>query len=174
MPLEAQLKQYNDENNTNFHFSELLSGNCVEKIPREAGVYAWYFKNIPDNVPIDDCEKSNDLTLLYIGMAGGKQTLYQRIKTKHYNGRVANSTLRHSLISVISNNSSIVFSENELTKWMCENAYVAFCVCTSEEQTHQLEIWLIKNKNLSLPLNLKGNKGHKFYKRLKAIRTKFK
>ena len=42
----------------------VLSKLCP--IPPESGVYAWYFRDIPNNVPLDKCITKDSLTLLYL------------------------------------------------------------------------------------------------------------
>lgn len=37
--------------------------------PRKAGVYAWYFKEIPPGLISDGCRQREGLTLLYVGIA---------------------------------------------------------------------------------------------------------
>ena len=68
--------------------NEVLSKLCP--IPSESGVYAWYFRDIPNNVPLDKCITKNSLTLLYVGISpnkvsnpDSKQDIKKRIKT-HY------------------------------------------------------------------------------------------
>ncbi len=184
MPLEGLLEQYNRDHNTNLHFSELLSSNDVNGMPLEPGVYVWYFQNIP-NVPVESCERNDGFVLLYIGMTGNSNRLRGRIRG-HYSGNAENSTLRQSLGCLLSEELNIelryyrrskrfsyqdtVEGEEILSQWMQENARVLFCVCADNAEAHQLESWLICHKNLSLPLNLQGNREHEFYQTLRRIR----
>jgi len=72
---------------------EVLTSPCP--VPRSAGVYAWYFREVPDGVPVKDCLMFEGLTLLYAGISpkapprNGRlpstQTLYDRIRY-HYTG----------------------------------------------------------------------------------------
>ena len=48
----------------------VLSKPCP--IPPESGVYAWYFRDIPNNVPLDKCITKDSLTLLYVGISPNK------------------------------------------------------------------------------------------------------
>src|SRR4051812_45024264 len=75
-------------------------------VPEAPGVYAWYFREIPRDVPISGCVQSRDYTLLYIGISpsappnNGKrpstQSLVKRIRY-HYRGNAEGSTLRLTL-----------------------------------------------------------------------------
>lgn len=71
---------------------EILEKPCP--VPKVSGLYAWYFKEIPPEIPIEHCRKYEDMTLLYIGISpksppkreGAKtQTLRTRIRS-HYKG----------------------------------------------------------------------------------------
>ena len=163
-------------------------------IPREKGVYAWYFRNFPAIIPGDGCITFQDLTLLYVGIAPqappktGKppssQTLYDRI-SYHYGRPGANaygSTLRRSLgclladelgiqLRLIGNGKRTTFvgGEATLSDWMGRNAFV---VWTSHERPWDLETELIRT--VSLPLNLEHNTHHPFCPVLKAIRAQAK
>ena len=67
---------------------EVLASPCP--VPRLSGVYAWYFREVPDGVPVKDCLMFEGLTLLYAGISpkalprNGRlpstQTLYDRIR----------------------------------------------------------------------------------------------
>src|SRR5215468_407618 len=72
-------------------------------VPRDPGVYGWYFDEIPPAVPTDGCHRVADLTLLYVGIAPKKpgaqaslRTLHSRL-TDHCNGNAEGSTLRLTL-----------------------------------------------------------------------------
>ena len=75
-------------------------------VPREPGLYAWYFKTIPPTVPTDTCNSIRGLTLLYCGISpkappkdgkkASEQTLWNRIRY-HFNGNAESSTLRLTL-----------------------------------------------------------------------------
>ena len=159
-------------------------------VPRSPGVYAWFFKEIPPRVPIENCEKYNDLHLLYVGISPkkpqrmgkpSKQSLRTRIKN-HYQGNAEGSTLRLTLGCLLSERLSIelrrvgsgkrmTFSQGEeaLSDWMSENAYVSWIV--------HGEPWLVEVqaiKQLSLPLNLRDNERHPFHRTLTSIRRDMK
>ena len=155
-------------------------------IPRSPGVYAWFFKEIPPNVPLEKCVEHNDLHLLYVGISPkkpqrmgkpSKQNLRTRIKN-HYRGNAEGSTLRLTLGCLLSDMLGIelrrvgsgrrmTFHEGEdiLSEWMSENAFVSWAV-------HE-EPWRVENQaigRLSLPLNLRDNESHPFHRRLTSIR----
>lgn len=157
-------------------------------VPKSSGLYAWFFKEIPPGVPVEQCRKYNNLTLLYIGIspksspkkAGAKtQTLRTRIRN-HYRGNAEGSTLRLSLGCLLSaeleiklqrvgNGKRLTFSRGEhiLSNWMHYNAFVHWI---ENDQPWTLEERLIKN--VSLPLNLAHNEKHPFYPMLKEMRRK--
>ncbi len=159
-------------------------------LPQSPGVYAWFFKEIPPKVPIENCIKFNDLHLLYIGISlqkpqrkgkPSKQTLRKRIKN-HYRGNAEGSTLRLTLGCLLSEKLRIelrrvgsgkrmTFSQGEelLSKWMSENAFVSWIVND--------EPWRVEDraiKRLSLPLNLRDNERHPFHRTLTSIRRQMK
>src|SRR5262245_38953406 len=78
--------------------SDVLVRDCP--VPREPGVYAWYFREIPPEVPTADCRRALGATLLYVGIApkqpSSAQTLRSRIRY-HYTGTAEGSTLRLTL-----------------------------------------------------------------------------
>ncbi len=168
---------------------EILSSQCP--VPKKPGVYAWYFKQIPPNVPISDCHKVEGLTLLYVGISpkapplnGAKpssQNLHKRVRY-HMRGNAEGSTLRLTLGCLLSESLVIqlrrvgggsrkTFSDGEkvLSSWMTENAFVAWVEC-DEPWKHEEQIM----PELSLPLNLQHNNEHPFYSSLKAIRREAK
>jgi hypothetical protein len=49
---------------------EVLQRNSP--VPKQAGVYAWYFKKAPPRVPLDQCIIHNSLYLLYLGISPSK------------------------------------------------------------------------------------------------------
>jgi hypothetical protein len=46
-----------------FSRSEVLAQPCP--VPKERGVYAWFFKDVPPGVPPEGCYQLDGLTLLY-------------------------------------------------------------------------------------------------------------
>lgn len=72
---------------------EILIKPCP--VPREAGVYAWYFREAPQGVPVDGCHSFEGMPLLYVGISPkkpptngaspSKQRLLHRVRY-HYRG----------------------------------------------------------------------------------------
>ena len=165
---------------------------CTTSLPPSVpGVYAWFFKDIPGNVPVDDCVTKGLLTLLYVGTSPDKigkpnsrQNLRRRITT-HFQGNAEGSTLRRSLGVLLAEESGYPLrrvgsgkrmtlthsGEQWLDDWMTENAFV----CWLEHQAPwEFEDELLSS--LSLPLNIKGNRDHPFARvlteaRIQAIRN---
>ena len=165
--------------------SEICAHPCP--IPARAGVYAWYFRELPKAVDASECVRVGDLTLLYVGISpkalpkNGKppsrQTLRRRVRY-HYRGNAEGSTLRLTLGCLLAEKLGIelrrvgsgkrrTFSQGErlLSSWMEDNAFVCWAECD--------EPWIIEEQlisTLSLPLNLDQNARHSFCSVLKAIR----
>lgn len=160
-------------------------------VPREPGVYAWYFRDIPPGVPTADCQRCRDLTLLYVGIApkappkNGARPSSQRLVDRvryHYRGNAEGSTLRLTLGCLLSETLGIelrrvgsgkrmTFSQGEsvLSGWMAENAFVTWVVDAAP--------WALEEKlinGLSLPLNLDMNRGHAFAEPLRYVRRRAK
>lgn len=160
-------------------------------IPREPGVYAWYFREIPPQVLVAGCHVHGSDTLLYVGIspneppkngtAPSKQRLRNRIGY-HYRGNAEGSTLRLTLGCLLSEKLGIqlrrvgsgkrmTFGEGEpiLSRWMDENAFVVWII--------DAEPWLLEKEiigQVSLPLNLDMNKKHPFHQTLSQIRKSAK
>ena len=155
-------------------------------VPPASGVYAWFFRDVPDIVPTKGCLTHVGLTLLYVGISPDKQgkpkssqTLRHRVRY-HYRGNAEGSTLRRTLGVLLAPQSGFLLrrvgtggnrmtltnpGERWLDAWMRENAFVTW---TEHEQPWLLEDELLRT--MSLPLNLKGNSHHAFRARLSALR----
>ncbi len=178
MPINALIKP-----NILYSRSAVLTENSP--VPQEPGAYAWFFKEVPPNVPTDGCITKDGLTLLYVGISPDKigkpnstQNLRKRI-TNHYRGNAEGSTLRRSLGVLLSRQSDFplrrVGSGNRMTfthlgeqwldDWMQDNAFVCW---VEHPEPWKLEEELIGT--LSLPLNIKGNKDHVFADNLSQLR----
>ena len=113
-------------------------------VPRQPGVYAWYFREIPPYVPLIHCHSYDSHTLLYVGISPkepprngsspSKQKLFDRVRY-HYRGNAEGSTLRLTLGCLLSeklgiqlrrvgsgNRMSFSGGEHILSQWMEENA----------------------------------------------------
>jgi hypothetical protein len=155
-------------------------------IPKTSGIYAWYFKETPTQVPVDDCVDHNGSKLLYVGISPKKpsrtskpstQTLWHRIRS-HYRGNAEGSTLRLTLGCLLSDQLEIELrrvgsgkrmtfhsGEEKISNWMEINAFVTW---VSHDEPWKLEDKAIKE--LSLPLNLKDNIKHRFHRTLSSVR----
>ena len=160
-------------------------------VPRRAGIYAWFFRQVPTQVPLNDCILRDGMPLLYVGIApkapptnGAKpstQTLWHRIRY-HYRGNAEGSTLRLTLGCLLSEELGIelrrvgsgkrmTFGDGEqtLSSWMSENAFV----CWQEASDPWIAEHALINE-LSLPLNLQGNQHHHFHAHLSMVRARAK
>lgn len=165
--------------------AECLARDCP--VPRVAGVYAWYFREMPPGIPAHDCCRVQGATLLYVGISpqrppgnggsGSRQTLRTRIRN-HYRGNAAGSTLRLTLgcllerelglrLRRVGNGERCTFGDGErvLSDWMERNALVTWI--PAAEPWH-VEAQLIAS--LSLPLNLQHNGNHPFHGTLSTLR----
>ena len=135
-------------------------------VPKESGLCAWYFKEIPGNTPIDGCVMKDGLTLLYVGIS---QNLRERVKY-HFTGNAEGSTLRKSLGVLLAGEKSdfllrkVGSDESWLDDWMQQNAFVCWTIHSRPSKAKSDII-----KNVPLPLNIKG-KGDPFSKRLSERR----
>jgi hypothetical protein len=164
---------------------EVLAKPCP--VPREAGVYAWFFKEVPPGVPVGDCVSVDGLALLYVGIApravplNGRPASSQRLCNRiryHYQGNAEGSTLRLTLgclladrlgiqLRRVGSGNRLTFAEGEqaLSRWMGENAFVAWHVTESPWAVEQEVIG-----GVSLPLNLAMNRSHAYHLTLSGVR----
>jgi len=172
--------------------AEILLPSARCPVPREGGVYGWFFRSIPEPVPTNGCLQNGNLTLLYLGIspqappANGRppsrQTLLHRIRY-HMRGNAEGSTLRLTLgcllqeklgieLRRVGSGSRMTFTipgEEKLSAWLDENAFVCWYVHPRPWEPEEELIRIIP-----LPLNLQGNKSHPFHPVLSAIRSKAK
>ena len=148
---------------------EILSTTSLP--PFVPGVYAWFFKETPSDVPVDDCVTKGSLKLLYVGISPdrmGKPNSLQNPRrriTTHVRGNAEGSTLRRSLGVLLAETSGYPLrrvgsgkrmtlthsGEQWLDDWMTKNAFV----CWLEHQVP----WEFEDEllgSLSLPLNIKS------------------
>lgn len=157
-------------------------------IPAAAGVYAWYFDEVPPAVPVDASHATEDGHLLYVGISpkapsrDGLHQSRQNIRTRiryHYRGNAAGSTLRLTLGSLLAEQLGIQLrrvgsgqrltftnGETALSEWMAAHARVCWVTTTSP---WYLESRLIEQ--LTLPLNLDQNKHSGFHQQLSDVRA---
>ncbi|MGW4482130.1 GIY-YIG nuclease family protein [Rhodococcus triatomae] len=165
---------------------EVLARPCP--VPAAAGVYGWWFRNLPTTLDTSNCATQSGLTLLYTGIspkkppsngtAPSKQTLRTRIRT-HYAGNAAGSTLRLTLGCLLADELGIALrrvgsgnrltfhsGEKVLSEWMHTNALVSWI--------ETAEPWDVEKRliaALDVPLNLDSNAHNSFYPTLKSIRS---
>ncbi|WP_231743612.1 GIY-YIG nuclease family protein [Mycobacterium sp. GA-2829] len=157
-------------------------------VPREPGVYGWWFRELPTAIDAANCETRDGLTLLYAGIspkkpptngrAPSREALRSRIYT-HYTGNAEGSTLRLTLGCLLSERLGIELrrygsgkrmhfglGERDLSRWMDQNALVSWLTTP--------EPWLSEEhllKVTDLPLNLDQNRQHGFWATLNASRS---
>jgi hypothetical protein len=150
--------------------------------PDEAGIYAWWFDELP-NVPLDGALEQDGFRLAYVGIAsyrpGSRRTLRQRLRN-HCKGPIATSTLRRSLAAVLIDelalqprqgvSKKVVLPEEEevrLSDWLSNHGRVAWLVSSSP--------WLDEARILRdgppLALNIQGN-AHEFAPKLRVFRER--
>lgn len=166
--------------------TEVLARDCP--VPREPGVYAWYFDSPPPGVPTTGCICRGDMTLLYVGISPkqppqngrppSRQHLRRRIRY-HFRGNAAGSTLRLTLGCLLGEelgirlqtvgNGRLTFGEGEqaLSDWMGRHAFVTW---VPDAIPWVLESELIKQ--IVVPLNLLGNDSHPFHAVLRETRRR--
>ena len=161
------------------------------QIPPVAGVYFWFFDEIPMGVPKEGCIKKDDLFLLYVGAAPKKLSpnRYQSAEVTirdhihdHFNGNAAASSLRLSLgcllatqlrleLRRVGSATRLTFSDGEkrLSEWMGQHAFVGWI--------EHPKPWPIVDELIvaqSLPLNFDGNTDHVFWSQLNEMRGSMK
>jgi len=137
------------------------------KVPKVAGIYAWYFKTLPSqDIDFTNCWLQQGAYLLYVGIsprkppANGKPpskgTLRSRISS-HMRGNSSSSTLRYSIGCLLSQTLGIQLrrvgkderlyflkGEDILSAWLEENALVTWIPYK--------EPWLIMYSDDTLPV----------------------
>lgn len=158
--------------------------------PRSAGIYAWYFDEIPYGIDAAGCHRQGDWTLLYMGISPKKPPtngrppsrshIHQRLRT-HFGGNAAGSTLRLTLGCLLEQEIGTVLrrvgtrgrltftnpGEQLLDCWMQAHARV---VWAEHSAPWELEDLLLAS-GLALPLNINGNPSLQFTSSLSAIRS---
>lgn len=163
-----------------YGWAELERNNNLP--PAVSGIYAWFFKEIPHSVPIDNCLQRNGMKLLYVGISpskpGSRETLRSRIRF-HYRNHAEGSTLRLTLGCLLESKLKTVLrrvgsgkrmtfglkKEDDLTIWMANNAFVTW---VELDKPWRVEPMLIEA--LRPPLNIESNNDHPFHSVLKQLR----
>lgn len=152
-------------------------------VPAVAGVYGWWFDEVPGGVPVDGCVRRDRWTLLYVGISPkrppvngrppSRQTARDRIRY-HFRGNAEGSTLRLTLgvllgleLRRVGSGTRRTFASQEvaLSEWMACHARVSVAI-------HE-EPWVLESRligELVLPLNL-DQSGHPFRSVLSAMRS---
>lgn len=157
-------------------------------VPAAAGVYGWWFRQLPSSMDTSKCATKDGLTLLYTGISPSKppsngklpstQNLRKRIRT-HFTGNAAGSTLRLTLGCLVAEQIGIelrrvgsgarytfVTGETALSQWMAENAVVSWI--------EHPEPWVLEHRlisDLDVPLNIEGNSHNTFHPNLRQVRA---
>ena len=131
--------------------------------PAVPGVYGWYFRNLPERIPVDGCATHGEWLLAYVGISPSKrrsadgrpssQNLRTRVRY-HFRGNAEGSTLRLTLgclleaelgteLRRVGSGRRMTFgpAEAKLSDWIRENARV---VWTEHAEPWVLEDALIK------------------------------
>ena len=158
-------------------------------VPARAGIYGWWFDELPARIDADNCRRFESRVLLYTGISPkrpptngrppSKSHLRQRIET-HYAGNAEGSTLRKTLGCLLAERLGLqlrrvgsgtrrtfVEGERGLSQWMAQHAFVSWIV---RDRPWELEDQLIAT--LDLPLNLEGNSRNAFHAELTQVRAR--
>lgn len=162
----------------------------ADPVPARPGAHGWWFRQIPGDIDVSECEQRDGWTLLYVGVSPGPpradgkpqtpQDLRKRIRY-HFgagNAGADGSTLRKSLgvllggelgfaLRRVGSGKRQTFAGGEatLTQWMAENAAVSWVL---HPEPWHIEARLLQG--LVLPLNLQGNDRNAFAPELKRLR----
>ncbi|WP_232077154.1 GIY-YIG nuclease family protein [Mycolicibacterium aichiense] len=157
-------------------------------VEQVAGVYGWWFRELPGDIDVAHCEVRDARTLLYAGISpkappkngqnASRQSLRKRIRT-HYSGNAARSTLRLTLGCLLAEHLGIELrrygsserlhfgaGEQDLSRWMAANAFVSWY---PTPQPWLLEDHLLETQDL--PLNLDKNNRNPFHSQLSDARA---
>lgn len=142
--------------------------------PKESGVYYWYISKQGASrlgINIKECTFKEGKYLVYIGLA---KNLDNRLNW-HYNDKHSPSSIRTGFVSTLRQTLSallvgeMVTSKKIVDEFLRKEMRVEYEVCSNYKER---ELELIKSYNL--PLNLKNNSKHSFYKTLKEARKQSK
>jgi hypothetical protein len=160
----------------------------LDSIPADVkrGVYAWWFKNIPQDVPIGGTVVAKSRHLLYVGTGPVSPTSSATLRDRlaaHVTPDASRSTLRRSLGCVLGMSFEVKRlsksrmhdglgkDEERLSEWLEQNALISW---VQHETPWELESYLIKK--LVLPLNVDENERCEFacklHERRKALFAK--
>ena len=159
------------------------------RIPAEAGIYGWWFRDGPPMVPLEGTVEKHGYRLLYVGIAPRRpskdgsvsnSTLRQRLAGNHLGGSLSSSTVRRTLAALLQDelglqvgrrpSGKLAMSKDDkckLTGWMADHAALSLMVLLTP---WQIEDALLQS-DLPLPLNLAGS-SHTFRATLSDQRSK--
>ena len=163
----------------------LVEAQARDGLPAQAGVYAWWTRkgSIP-SVPRCPHPTEGELDLFYIGISPSRSTstatIRSRVKGNHIGGNTGGSTFRLTLASLLFEQKGwkpfmrgrplLSAADNKaLTKWQHEHLLITWAV--------HPEPWSIEHEvigQLQPPLNLSGNRSHRFAATVSLARRRFK
>lgn len=142
-------------------------------LPKERGIYGWYFNRLPPEIPPNQYIEHGSLMLLYVGIAGRNEasnsTLRSRIISQHIKGNAYGSTLRRTLGPLLLkelkltpypkgnlHHKGFYFGpgEKELTSWLVMHAWLAWI---PEKKPWEIEDSILTTYGSILPLNIEKN-----------------
>jgi hypothetical protein len=148
-------------------------------LPKEGGIYFWWVNSeaaavidgLSPNTQIGMCQKRNvngeEYSLVYVGLA---KNLSSRVKDWHINQKHSDSAVRSGFISTLRHTIAAILGQNLYAQEAVndfQNKYMLVSFIETEDYKAE-ELKFIGS--CSLPLNIKDNKTHPFYKELKALR----
>ena len=143
-------------------------------LPKDSGVYFWYIDGkgaLKLRINVEDCFQKDGLYLIYVGLSKSiKQRLESHCFGKHRESSIKSgflSTLRQTLSALLVGNMN--HSEEIINLFIDNHMSVEYKI---REDYIEYEKSLISKYNL--PLNLRGNRTHPFYKTLKLKRKECK
>lgn len=178
------LKHFKNPKSKFYKLEKVFLKSAVEPVPKEPGIYAFYFSEEITKMTYG-CElEYGDYTLLYLGIAPTKYSSSSNIRKRirqHYTGNIQGSTLRKTLACLINEEKPLQFrdpqekrpklkdnSRKELNRWITEYSRITWYPV---EKPWSYESRLILE--LKPPLNLECNGGHPFYETLQSLRVNF-
>ncbi|WP_342772775.1 GIY-YIG nuclease family protein [Actinokineospora cianjurensis] len=152
-----------------------------------AGLYGWFFDEVPPVVPLPEGLAGAPWKLLYVGIAPkpaplngarpSKRTIRHRVR-EHLKRNAEASTLRLTLGCLLAdqlglelrrvgsgNRLTFVHGEQVLNKWLDAHARVSYLAVESPREVEKAVI-----EREYLPLNLSDNRHNPFFEELTRIR----
>ncbi|TXI87185.1 MAG: hypothetical protein E6Q40_05340 [Cupriavidus sp.] len=163
---------------------------ATARAPRAAGIYGWYFDEIPAGIDVSQCHHHRGWTLLYCGISpkkpptngrpASRSHVHQRLRT-HFAGNAAGSTLRLTLgcllepeigtiLRRVGTKGRLTFTnpgEQLLDRWLHAHARVAWIEHPAPWEAEHA----ILASGLPLPLNIDGNPSAALARPLSALRS---